>query len=253
MKKLSIILLYYNQDEYMDKLFYSIKYANINCEIIVIDDHSSVPFPFERVKKIIPNNDIKLIINKKNLKNQSYCRNIGIKKSTGDYIAYIDGDDYYNSYELKKIYRYLNDSDIYLTTIVTQERYDQTKFHARNIAIKTKFPSICIAQHIAKKSYILNNKLFWDENKYYWDAEDLYYGIYVLTKTNNIKCLDKYFYFHKKFKNSNSDRKGIDFYNYIIYLLNMYEDVKKLNGLKYFEVFKRVVELTTNSIKNMEY
>lgn len=250
--KLSIILLYYNQEEYMEKLFKSIKYANIDCEIIVIDDNSSVKFPIDKVKKII-DNDITLIVNNENLKNQSYSRNIGIKHATGEYITYMDGDDYYNSYELKKIYENLNNEDIYLTTIVTQERGDIKKFHARNIDIKTKFPSICIAQHISKRSYILKYNLFWDTNKYFWDAEDLYYGMYVLTKTNRIQCLDKYFYFHKKIKNSNSDRNGKDLYNYIIYLLEMYDDVKKIKGIKYFDVFSRVIELTTNSIKNMEY
>lgn len=253
MKKLSIILLYYNQSQYMEKLFKSIKYANIPCEIIVIDDCSTELFPFEKVKKIIPNIEIKLIRNKSNTKNQSLCRNIGIKNSTGDYLTYIDGDDYYNSYELSQLYKNIKDNDIYLTTIITQERFNKNHFQIRNMDIKMDYPSICIAQHIAKKSYIINNNLWWDEKKYYWDAEDLYYGIYVLTKTQDIKCIDKYFYFHKKLDNSNSDRKDKDLFNYIIYLLDMYEDVKKLPNIKYFSVFEKVVELTTNNIKLMEF
>lgn len=251
--KLSIILLYYNQNNYMEKLFKSIKYANIDCEIIVIDDYSKELFPFEKVKLIIPNISIRLIRNNHNTKNQSYCRNIGIKNATGDYLAYIDGDDYYNSYELKQIYNNLKNNDLYLTTIITQERINKKYFQTRNIGIEMLYPSICIAQHIAKRKYIIDNNLYWDEKKYNWDAEDLYYGMLVMTKTDNIKILDNWFYFHKKFDNSNSDRKGNKLYNYVIYLLDMYEDVKKINGLKYFSVFEKVVNNTIKAMNMIEY
>lgn len=251
--KLSIILLYYNQSNYMEKLFRSIKYANIDCEIIVIDDYSKEPFPFEKVKLITPNISIKLIRNNHNTKNQSYCRNIGIKNAIGDYLAYIDGDDYYNSYELKQIYNNLKNNDIYLTTVISQEKENHNYFQSRNIGISMLYPSICIAQHITKKSYIINNNLFWDEEKYNWDAEDLYYGMLMMTKTNNIKILDNYFYFHKYIVNSNSDRKGIKLYNYVIYLLDMYEDIKNFNGLKYFSVFEKVINNTIKAINRMEY
>lgn len=251
--KLSIILLYYNQDKYMDKIFKSIKYSNINCEVIVIDDNSEILFPFERIQAIIPNINIKLIRNEINTRNQSYCRNIGIKESTGDYITYLDGDDYYNSYELNKIFNNLENNDLYLTTILTQERYNKNIFHSRNIGIRNKYPSICIAQHIAKRKYILDNNLFWDEIKYNWDAEDLYYGMYVMTKTQDIKILDYNFYFHKKHNNSNSDRKNKDFYNYVLYLTQMYEDVIKLNNIKYLKVFESVVNNTVKTLQEMEF
>lgn len=251
--KLSIILLYYNQQDYMEKLFKSIKYANIKCEIIVIDDYSQQLFPFEKVKEIIPNIEIKLIRNNYNTRNQSYCRNLGIKHSTGDYITYMDGDDYYNSYELNKLYNNLSNKDLYLTTIITQERINKSYFQIRNIGIPMKYPSICIAQIIAKKKYIIDNNLYWDEIKYYWDAEDLYYGMLVLSKSNNIGIIDNYFYFHKKFDNSNSDRKGRDLYNYVLYLLDMHEDVIKIDNIKYYEIFKSVIDNTIKAIGMVEY
>lgn len=251
--KLSIILLYYNQEEYMEKLFKSIKYANIDCEIIVIDDCSEILFPFEKVQSIILQNPIKLIRMSKNTKNQSYCRNVGIKNATGKYITYIDGDDYYNSFELRQLYNQLENKDLYLTTIITQERFNKSIFQIRNIGISNNSPSICIAQHIAKKDYLINNELWWDELKYNWDAEDLYYGMLVMTKTNNIQVIENGFYFHKKIENSNSDRKGKQLFDYIVYLLEMHEDVKNLKGLKYYEVFKQVIDLTTSQIQFMEF
>ncbi len=101
--KLSIILLYYNQEKYMEKLFKSIKYANIKCEIIVIDDYSKQLFPFEKVKKIIPNTEIKLIRNKYNTKNQSYCRNLGIKHTTVAFNPSIMYTNYYTANIIKSL------------------------------------------------------------------------------------------------------------------------------------------------------
>lgn len=244
--KLSIILLYYNQEQYMEKLFKSIKYANIDCEIIIIDDFSTQLFPFEKVKKIIQNIPIKIIRNNHNTKNQSVCRNIGIQNAVGDYLTYIDGDDYYNSYELKQLYNKLQNRDIYLTTVISQEKKSNNYYQVRNVGIKMEYPSICIAQHVDKRSYIIENNLWWNEDKYYWDAEDLYYGMLVMTKTTDIYILDNWFYFHPYIKNSNSDRVGKKLLNYIIYLLDMYEDIKKLNNIKYFHVFEKIVFSTIN-------
>ena len=62
-------------------------------EIIVIDDKSTDRGP-EKVQKLTETNEtVKLLKNSEN-KGSSHCRNLGIKESSGDYVLFLDQDDY---------------------------------------------------------------------------------------------------------------------------------------------------------------
>ena len=70
-----------------------------NWKLFIIDDGSK-----DNSGKIISkfkNKKINKIYLKKN-KGVSYCRNLGIKKSKSDYIAFIDSDDYWKKNKLEK-------------------------------------------------------------------------------------------------------------------------------------------------------
>ena len=83
------------------KCYKSITYRKKSYEIIVVDDFSS-----DNSKKIINDfdNHIIKIFNKKN-KGLPYSRNLGIKKSLGKYLLFLDSDDYLSNdaiYIMKK-------------------------------------------------------------------------------------------------------------------------------------------------------
>ena len=62
-------------------------------EIIVIDDKST-DRSLEKVQKLTEANEtVKLLRNSDN-KGSSHCRNLGIKESSGDYVLFLDQDDY---------------------------------------------------------------------------------------------------------------------------------------------------------------
>lgn len=93
MKKVSIIMPYYKKSSFFEKAYHSAlnqSYSNIEI-IIIYDDHDLTELSF--VKKIINNkrNTI-LIINKKNY-GVGFSRNIGINRSRGFYVAFLDCDD----------------------------------------------------------------------------------------------------------------------------------------------------------------
>ncbi|MEI0539642.1 glycosyltransferase family 2 protein [Brachyspira pulli] len=104
MPKISVIIPVYNVEKYIVKCLDSISNQTFtNIEIICIDDCStdnSVKLIEEYQKK---DNRIILIKNQIN-KGASYSRNIGIKKSTSDYITFIDSDDYVNLEYLECLY-----------------------------------------------------------------------------------------------------------------------------------------------------
>ncbi|MFH8120440.1 MAG: glycosyltransferase family 2 protein, partial [Candidatus Aenigmatarchaeota archaeon] len=82
----------YNRKEKLIRLIKSIlksNYPRNKLEIIVIDD-ASTDGTYEEVKKRFP--EVKIIRNKKE-KLVTACRNIGIRKSKGSYIFFIDDDN----------------------------------------------------------------------------------------------------------------------------------------------------------------
>ena len=91
MKKISVIVPVYNVEKYVDNCISSIlnqSYKNI--ELIIIDDKST-DNSFEIISKY--NKKALIIQNEKN-SGLSFTRNVGLEKATGDYISFIDSDDY---------------------------------------------------------------------------------------------------------------------------------------------------------------
>jgi len=101
MKKVSIIMPYYKKSLFFEKAYHSVLNQNYyNIEIIIIyDDLDLTELSF--VKETINNrkNTI-LIINKKNY-GVGFSRNIGINRSKGFYIAFLDCDDVWKKNKLR--------------------------------------------------------------------------------------------------------------------------------------------------------
>ncbi len=104
MKKISIIIPVYNTEKYIERCLNSVinqKYENK--EIIVIND-GSTDRSEEKINKYI--NQITYI--KKENSGLSDTRNVGIEKATGEYIMFIDSDDYIEECLLDKLKPYIN-------------------------------------------------------------------------------------------------------------------------------------------------
>ena len=100
MNKISVIIPTYNREKLIGRSIKSVlnqTYSNL--EIIIIDDCSSDNTNSE-IYKLKDNRIryIKLRINK----GANFCRNLGIKKSTGEYISFLDSDDIYYFNKLEK-------------------------------------------------------------------------------------------------------------------------------------------------------
>ncbi len=114
MKKglVSIIIPYYKKKKFFKKTFTSaINQSYKNIEIIIIyDDNSKSELKF--IKKIVQNKkNTKVLINSRNI-GAGLSRNRGIKKSKGEYLAFLDADDLWKKNKLQKQIRFMNSNKI---------------------------------------------------------------------------------------------------------------------------------------------
>lgn len=101
MVKISIVMPIYNGEKYLKEAIESIiNQSYDNYELILIDD-GSTDNTSSICHNYTQNNRIKYYYVKNS--GVSNARNIGIDKSTGDYITFLDADDYFN-YEALKNY-----------------------------------------------------------------------------------------------------------------------------------------------------
>ena len=104
MTKLSIIVPVYNTEKYLRRCLNSIKNLK-NTEIVIINDGST-----DESEKIIQdyiNEQKNVVYYKKDNTGIADTRNFGIEKAKGDYILFLDSDDYIDATLLKNLDKYV--------------------------------------------------------------------------------------------------------------------------------------------------
>ena len=105
---ISVIIPTYNRGKLLHRCLKSLdRQIFKNFEVIICDDAST-----DNTKTIVDSfkNSLKIryfLINN-NSGGPAKPRNIGIKKSKGKYVAFLDSDDYWDKYKLKKCIKFLN-------------------------------------------------------------------------------------------------------------------------------------------------
>ena len=115
MSLISIIIPYFKKKEFFEKTIHSVlnqTYSNFEI-FIVYDDESKDDLNF--VKKISElDSRINLIVNNQNL-GAGQSRNIGIKHSNGEYIAFIDADDLWHQDKLLMQIKFMQSNNLDIT------------------------------------------------------------------------------------------------------------------------------------------
>jgi glycosyltransferase involved in cell wall biosynthesis len=114
-KILSVIVPVYNTEKYIQKCLESI-FLNLNTDIeVIIVDDGSTDGSLDLIKKLIEKSSIEVGDNIKLLtqvnQGQSVARNNALAISKGEYIAFIDADDYISSTYFEKILPILKDEN----------------------------------------------------------------------------------------------------------------------------------------------
>ncbi len=195
--KISIIIPVYNGSKTIDKTINSVLDQTYNnFEIVVIDDGS-----IDNTKNVVQNiikedNRVKYFYQENG--GVSKARNTGIEKSTGEYICFLDADDYYNNEFLFKMYNriYEENCDIcYCGYNIVKEGkiYKRnTKFKKNDILIdyileKTIIHTTC---WMIKKDFLNNKNLRFREGVSWGEDFDLFCS--MLSNTNKVIFVNEY-------------------------------------------------------------
>lgn len=236
MPKFSIIVPVYNVEEYIDDCLKSIKNQSFkDYEVIVVNDGTK-----DNSMDIVKKYDVE-IINQENA-GLSAARNTGVKKAKGDYLIFLDSDDYIEKDLLKKINDSLDDNpDIVRFQIqeVYQDKkikYEEESFNttsgveAFNNIVKYHFIENAWCYAINRK-YYLDNKFEFSKGTYHED-----YGLIplVIVKATKVKSISYIGYNYRQRENSimsskdykKTIKKVDDFYNHYTYLI---KEIDKLD------------------------
>lgn len=168
MKLVSVIIPTYNRIEKLKRALESVlKQTYSKLEIIIVDNESkdgTIKFLEEFSKK---NKKIKYLTNNK--KGANYSRNLGIKNAKGEYIAFLDDDDTWNSTKIEKQVKILEtNSDIgicYTGKKIIYESLNKEYFscsNSNNIYIENYIgttSSVIIKKEILEKSGLFDVEL----------------------------------------------------------------------------------------------
>lgn len=211
---ITIIVPIYNMEDYLKKCLESLiiqTYANI--EILCIDD-CSTDKSVQIVEKFVQKDRrIKLIKHNIN-KGLGGARNTGLANTQGEYILFVDSDDFIHPTMVEKLYLDLikNEADMSFCDIKLYENddtiYDYKPFHDTRLASqKLFFPQERLEpftniwpsawNKLYKTSIIRNNRLNYFENIYYED-HSFYYNYLLNCKRVSYLPESLYFYRHNR-------------------------------------------------------
>lgn len=222
MPKISIIIPVYNSSKYLKRCLSSVLNQQLNdYEIILIDDKSkdnSLEL-IEQFKSKFPNK-IKVIENSENL-GAGYSRNKGLSLAAGEYIGFVDSDDYIEPQMYKDMYDVVkeNNSDIAITGMDLRFFNLNLFFLGRSVKLEknvyypkidktiltTARPSCC--NKIFKRELIGDNK-FLEGLKW----EDYPFVVLMLGLSDNISVINKdnYHYRINPFGTTCTDAKKVN-------------------------------------------
>ena len=197
--KLSIIVPVYGVEKYIDKCLNSlVKQSLKEIEIIVVNDGTK-----DNSQKIIDKyvkkypDKIKSYIKENG--GQGSARNYGLKKTTGEYIGYVDSDDFVEKDMYKKLYNKAkeNNYDIVVCgNYNVSEDYQNKNIDAFINNYNTDlenifFGKMAVWNKIYKRDILIKNKLEFKEKVWY---EDLAFTLKAIMNSNTFAFIDEPLY-----------------------------------------------------------
>ena len=214
MNKISVIIPVYNTERWLERCIESVLNQTYkNFELILVDDGSFDDSGKICDKYTLSDNRVKTIHQENT--GASVARNKGIESATGEYVIFVDSDDYIAEEMLENLILKMNDDiDLVVSSIKVLGLENEVDFIMPNSVVTSKdyvsmycgrqFPRLCLEGPCCKlyRNSILkeNNVNFIRELTF---GEDEYFNMHYVSHCRKIYCCEDIFYFYVR-ENENS-------------------------------------------------
>lgn len=241
---ISVIVPVYNVEKYVEECIESILNQTLkNIEIIIVND-GSTDKSNELVNNLANKDNRITVINQSN-KGLSMARNVGVDLAKGEYVSFIDSDDWIEKSMLEEMYKSAknNNCDI----VQCQIKNIKNNIPTRKLLDKSDIKKYIKRQLIAGKlstyawDKIYKRKFLKDNNLYFENKprfEDWYFIMKAVSKMSRFMAIDNQFYNYRTNEGSLSKRY---YNNYEDLIIELQE--KKYEYMKAWEISSKEDEL----------
>lgn len=255
--KVSVIIPVYNVEKYIEKTLTTVINQTLKeIEIIIINDGSK-DNSLSIVKKIMQKDNRIILIDKEN-EGVSKARNLGIRISKGEYIIFIDGDDWIEENYLEDTYKKAKEDnyDMVLTDMFIdyfrtgkrkyREQASKNKSYLGKEYLEFYYSGKIVrglCNKLVKREIFIDNNLFFLENVP--SGEDMNVTIKLGYLVKKVAKINKAYYHYIQYPQSVTKQKTS---NKIYPFLKAFDDIR--NFIKTLD--ERLLEKEENRIYNYE-
>lgn len=209
-KSISLIVTGFNIAEFVEQCLNSFLHVNSDLVEIIFVDDGSVDVTLDLVKDFSIKNSININIISKINGGVSSARNLGLKLSKNDYVAFIDGDDFIDFNELSKI---INSNDFGISDVIfgnyfnyqddffnSKKNNTMKEYSCKNgLEVLIEYFLIDISPSVWKAVYKRKNLI--QNNLYFLEdvpvAEDFEWLFRVLYTSEYVSTTNYYYYYYR--------------------------------------------------------
>ena len=215
--KFSIIIPNYNKEQYIEECIQSVlQQTYTNYEILVVDDGST-----DRSIEIIQNFGLSYLTT--NHLQAGGARNLALQHATGDYIVFLDSDDYlHGNNVLEKLANHITDEDFIFLNFTT-DRFGEFVFQEEkeeDLSLKLETSKVGCPTKCFKRT-LLDGITFPEKQRF----EDICFTLRALCRAQKVSYFKDSFFVYRKTKDSNTTKEvsGEVMVDIIRELMNIYK------------------------------
>ncbi len=245
----SVIIPTFNHASFLEKALRSVFQQSFkNFEVLVIDNHS-----IDHTSKVV--NSFKGIKYKK-IHNQGVIaksRNLGIKHSKGEWIAFLDADDYWLKNKLKNVYKLIKERKFFdllcHSEWILNLNNNQKKLWCYGPYTKNFYKDLLIygnristSASVVNSNFIKGKNILFDEKKNYVTSEDYSFFLNIAKNNGVFSFLNKPLGFHTFHSKSASSNQLKHFLSQKSVIKNHVYKVQNFTNNKK-ELFKKITNI----------
>lgn len=208
--KYSVIIPVYNKEEYLEECVISVIYQSVkDLEILLINDGSK-DNSLEICNRLAKKDNRIIVIDKQN-SGVSDTRNLGIDRANGDYILFLDADDFWSSDLLRKVDKNIGNNDLLMFRSCRDDRLLKSEINEnvqeisnrigilKSVIYNQNLLNNCDANFNRVTDYAVSSKVLRESkvrfNKELKIGEDKLFNFELMQKIDKISYLNQYLYY----------------------------------------------------------